>query len=712
MSELQSYVSVAETPAILSGRNHEMDLVSAEPSSRNNGFLYPCNEFSAPKVPLCFKDTEPDGASLDIVAELSAELERERQKNAELMEKICFLESQIQEREKASPSVPEQDAFCSSSTHRNSKLFKRQKTEARDEDARVIEAPPEMNPLKNHQSGDVAFNVLNQTDRIVNWMGMEETYFLNLDKNKEGESAVDCGDSDESDDDEYYDEEDSGMDDKERNGEDSSLVTSPPKHPLNLHQEFLVDGKNEDQRDHLPMDSCRVDITNIDRKDTVSIQRENSSLGMLMSSQENGDRRQGDGINCRKSPKVAFCPKEVRRIMESEELKLRNAQSHTIRKILVFAPLGIRHGCDDVYELDFNDFKILRKGEPYVSPKDPGEHVLYEHPGARRKIFYPNRQNPILCPVQILEEEKAMRPSGSSCPSYFFLCIKYGGRTRNLPQNEYVRQRMGRNKLKSFGPLVCKMALLVHIRSGSFFFKALGITLLFMAGFPDDLVRRETKYRNLDLLQKYYRSDEDAEGEELFHSCPTTCETISPIAQQPTGKPLTSPRSCGKKQTASTTKSQNPQSSSMATMTSAYTSPAQFALVGYVSVPTQSISTQPSVQSQTLTDPSPLISQAPLPYPMLPPYSANPFPPVPFWQRSNAFPSWPYPSSYGYRPLPPVINYLSPHSQPYYPTHSCYPLMPTAAEISEKRNRAVEEAEGNSDSSSSGTEEHVTPTNC
>lgn len=64
---------------------------------------------------------------------------------------------------------------------------------------------------------------------------------------------------------------------------------------------------------------------------------------------------------------------------------------------------------------------------------------------------------------------------------------------------------MGRNKLKSFGPVMCQMAMLVHIRSGSFFFKALGITLLFMAGFPDDLVQRETKYRNLDLLQKYYR---------------------------------------------------------------------------------------------------------------------------------------------------------------------------------------------------------------
>lgn len=64
------------------------------------------------------------------------------------------------------------------------------------------------------------------------------------------------------------------------------------------------------------------------------------------------------------------------------------------------------------------------------------EHVLYENPGVRRKVLYPNQQNPTLCPVQILEEEKAMRPSDPSCPSWLFLCIKYGGRTRNLPQNE------------------------------------------------------------------------------------------------------------------------------------------------------------------------------------------------------------------------------------------------------------------------------------
>lgn len=99
----------------------------------------------------------------------------------------------------------------------------------------------------------------------------------------------------------------------------------------------------------------------------------------------------------------------------------------------------------------------------------------------------------------------------------------------------YVRQRMGRNKLKSFGPLMCQMALLVHVRTGSFFFKALGITLLFMAGFSDDQVRKETKYRNLDLLRKYYRSDESAKVEQLFHPFPTFFSPASQLSSSPQG---------------------------------------------------------------------------------------------------------------------------------------------------------------------------------
>ncbi|CAM8940351.1 unnamed protein product [Rhodiola kirilowii] len=53
---------------------------------------------------------------------------------------------------------------------------------------------------------------------------------------------------------------------------------------------------------------------------------------------------------------------------------------------------------------------------------------------------------------------------------------------------------MGRNKMKSFGPTMCEMVMLVLIRK--FFFKALGVTLLFMAGFSDDKVQKETSYRS------------------------------------------------------------------------------------------------------------------------------------------------------------------------------------------------------------------------
>lgn len=41
-----------------------------------------------------------EGGSLNVIAEISAELQRERQKNAELMERIMVLEAQLQERQK------------------------------------------------------------------------------------------------------------------------------------------------------------------------------------------------------------------------------------------------------------------------------------------------------------------------------------------------------------------------------------------------------------------------------------------------------------------------------------------------------------------------------------------------------------------------------------------------------------------------------------
>ena len=45
-------------------------------------------------------DQEVQGDGVNAIAEISAELERERQRNTELMERISMLESQIQERDR------------------------------------------------------------------------------------------------------------------------------------------------------------------------------------------------------------------------------------------------------------------------------------------------------------------------------------------------------------------------------------------------------------------------------------------------------------------------------------------------------------------------------------------------------------------------------------------------------------------------------------
>ncbi|RVW46011.1 hypothetical protein CK203_068565 [Vitis vinifera] len=498
----------------------------------------------------------------------------------------------------------------------------------------------------NNDTECMPLKYTNPEDRVVNWMSMDETQFLNFEKSKDGDSAADCDDTDDSEDeDDYYEEDDIDIDIDHKYGEydnTSKASNQPKKH---LHERGIDEGI------HI---SC---------------------LGSSYGSQG--------------------------------ELTFGGASQET----------------NEDRKKDFNHFIILRKGEPYVSPKNPGEHVLYDNPGVRRKVFYPNQQNPILCPVKILEEEKAMRPSDASCPSCLFLCIKYGGRTRNLPQNEYVRQRMGRNKLKSFGPVMCQMAMLVHIRSGSFFFKALGITLLFMAGFPDDLVQRETKYRNLDLLQKYYRTDEDAEGEELFLSHPVTCDTVSPDSQQSTGKVIPA-KSKGKKQTNSTSKPHSLQKPSILQPAPSTSAPVtQFGLMGYTSIHTQAIASFQSMTSHAPADAlqisNPVVSSSgpdvsfhnQTPYPMFPPQPANAFMPMMYWPPPNTFPPCPYPTSYGYQSFPSTGNYMSVHPQPYYSQPSCNPFIPKMVEDTRKNDVASEEADSDSDSSSS-TEPKQTLASC
>ncbi|KAJ0082362.1 hypothetical protein Patl1_10026 [Pistacia atlantica] len=686
----------------------------------------------------CAIEQEVKGEStVNVIAEISAELQKERQKNAQLMERISLLEAQIQERDKESLLPDGQVCLILPTSYlkRYIRKFKRQKIETscdRTEEANVIKS--DMASKTKHERCILQVDA-NLEGRLVNWMmSMDETQFLHFDKVKDGEPAADCDDSDESE-----DEDDECYEDDETNARTDNCEPKEQLHEEDFDQGMLpclenfVAGQSEatvanvsqgtieyEIEDCKPLDSQTLrnqgDLKKHDKREVMNNGEYKAQEEMLMHKKEACHTGSASILVNKKPAKVPFCPKEVKRILESEALLLKTAQSHTIRKIIVFASLGIRHGCEDMYELDFNHFSILRKGEPFVSPKNPGEHVLYENPGVRRKVFYPNRQNPTFCPVQILEEEKAMRPSDPSCPSCLFLCIKYGGRTRNLPQNEYVRQRMGRNKLKSFGPVMCRMAMLVHVRSGSFFFKALGITLLFMAGFPDDLVQRETKYRNLDLLQKYYRTDRDAEGEELFLPYPATPDSPSSGSQQLTGKTTTT-KSKVRKQSNSASKAQNaPRSSMQQSAPPSAVPPAQFGMMGYASIQNHGIAPFQSMPSQTHAD-TPLVSNQVFPnsatnvsyrnqspYHIFPPQPANTFMPMMYWPPPSAFPPSPYPTTYGYRSFPSTANYISIHPQPYNNHPSSSPFVPKMVEGSAKNNAALEEPDSDSDNSSSSTE--------
>ncbi|KAL3519469.1 hypothetical protein ACH5RR_017618 [Cinchona calisaya] len=619
--------------------------------------------------------------SVNLMPEISAELEKEKQKNAQLMERISILEAQIKERDN-DPLVSNGQVSCHDSL---ANKFKRRKL-ATDNEKFVVEDIRTDSEMK-HNVQSMPDKYLYKKDLVVNWMGLNETEI--------GDSAANFENSDASNDQDGVKDDINGFctDYKGQGNTNQGVKENLSKQEVEGEadkQKFVSSSSSDREPTSAPLDR--------DSHESV-MEASTCTLGVEI-------KRCDNNFLQKKPPKIAFCPKEVKRILESGELLLRNAQSHTIRKIIVFASLGIRHGCEDMHELDFSHFSILRKGEPYLSPEDPGEHVLYENPGIRRKIFYPNQQNPTLCPVQILEEEKAMRPSDATCPSCLFLCIKYGGRTRNVPQYEYVRQRMGRNKLKSFGPVICQMAMLLHIRSGSFFFKALGITLLFMAGYPDDLVQKETKCRNLDLLQKYYRTDEDAEGEELFLQPLTTDTNDGRISPPLSMKTISTKLKC-KRNTDSNSKGTKDKTSIVQPAPSSSGISSRFALKGFASMQNQAITTAQSITSQppadlfSLANPLMVSTNPNFPhydhssYPLFPPHPANSFVPMMYWHPSTMFLHCPHPS------YPIAGNYTSIYPHPYYGTPN---QVPKPSKDSWKNHAAYENAKCNSNSSSSSTE--------
>lgn len=741
--------------------------VSQSPTSENLRSMLPskCNVFTG-QMPLlvpqqltptctfsttCNATLVSDGASRNQASELAevvAELERERQKNAELAGRVSSLEARLEERERHRPA-----GICSGSHSDALKQCKQQKK--MDQGNEVMTGAIKEEEGVHVLLADVK-DGCNGQDSVVRWISREEVQLQDLkrpvreDADSERDEIVesDCTDDDYSsskegeDNDNISDAEKMSMKDTERvkstrniegdvsmgaqlqhvdaNGKTSDVQTLDigDHFVMNLPGPIVVRDQGEDvksdEKRFKRRKKRRRERKKVDTLPSISVKR---GLGYEMVPY----KVPGMMSPYKKAPKTAFCPKEVKRIMESGVLTLKNAQSHTMRKIIVFASLAIRHGCEDLYDLDFNHFSVTRRGEPYVSAKDPGEHVLYDNPGIRRRIFYPNKQNPVLCPVCILDEEKSMRPIGPSCPSCLFLCIKYGGRTRNLPQNEYVRQRMGRNKLKSFGPLMCQMALLVHIRTGSFFFKALGITLLFMAGFPDEMVRKETKYCNLDLLQKYYRSDEDAEGDLLFHPYPPFYpQALMASLAVPVKVAASGIKGTGKKQPPPLLS--KPRSSQTATplylppMTAwtwqgtPFGSPTFSSVAGVGSCPHPQAgivsSSTGATGAVTSVTPTVLAVTAGTASPhMPPPYGNFPAYPLqcPLAGGYPPMPAWPCPFPAGRFPLSPYGYQQASHygSAPYY-GNPFFPFPPGATKDCDKKDNDIDDSDSDSESSSSG----------
>ncbi|KAI6704046.1 hypothetical protein NL676_013182 [Syzygium grande] len=648
-----------------------------------------------------------EGESADhIVAQISAELQRERMKNAELIERISELEAQIKEKENKS-LLQDKEGSHRKAPWQSSKESKRQKTgefDGRPENGQTF-GGKSASPV-GHDDQCVLPKYENTKDGMVSGLSMEDTRMSGFESLKEDDDADDLDNVDEAndEDDNYHVKDGTDIHNAEENSRTNNDILVKKVQVSALENSYngrtLVNAM-QDSVDTPKANLCLQeigqfqDMSKLSELEKEEVKTEGCKEQVDVHSSGYYACHAGSGSTelRRSSTEVAFCPKEVRRIVEMEALQEKNAQSHTMRKIIVFASLGIKHGCEDMYELDFNHFSIVRKGD---SLQNPGEHVLYVNPGIRKKVFYPNRQNLTLCPVQILEEEKAMRPSDQSCPSSLFLCIKYGGRTRNLPQNEYVRQRMGKKKLKSFGPLMCKMAMLVHVRSGSFFFKALGITLLFIAGFTDHLIQKETKYRSLDLLQKYYRKDEDADGEKLFleHQETTNTQAALKLDQSTTKKFSTKFKP--KRQSHAAHKPSNSERS-LGCLQSVTTSCApQFGLVGFNSIHTQAPGVDKASSSKLAinNNAGSMSFTNPTLYNVLPPHQPiNGFIPMMYW---------PPPSTYAYASLPSSASYFSlhPHScYTYPPSHSFFPNIDRGT----GKTDAVSEESGDDSKSSSSS---------
>lgn len=218
---------------------------------------------------------------------------------------------------------------------------------------------------------------------------MEDTRISGLENVKVGDDADDFDNVDEGndEDDNYHSEDGTDIHNAEENLRTSNDVLAREVHVLALENSYYgstLMNAMQDTADKPKVNLCSPEIGQVQHvsklgefgKEEVKTEGCKEHVEVHSSGYYACHAESGSTALHKSSTKVAFCPKEVRRIVELEALQEKNAQSHTMRKIIVFASLGIKHGCEDIYELDFNHFSILRKGEPFVSLQNPGVITL------------------------------------------------------------------------------------------------------------------------------------------------------------------------------------------------------------------------------------------------------------------------------------------------------------------------------------------------
>ena len=361
-------------------------------------------------------DHESKGETVNVIAQMADELQRERQRNAELMERISFLEAKLLEERVEDSQVADKlvcflsynlvtpflfplislyflilfhvlnahfllplQGSCSKTVGRSFKRLKRSKEET----GRSHHNVEKNETLMKDGTDLLSSKDTNLEDQLVSWMSMDETQFVHCEKLKECDIRVDSVDTDETDDEENYYHEGReipfDIKDWEING-NSKGANDPKQHIyLDSNSRYLENhsGAENNQtkaKEYGKIQEAKSEVEDKSEK-TKNFELYDRPPNILVSGNEVCKVGFRNVSLQKKPPKLAFCPKEVKRIIESEVLLQKNAQSHTMRKIIVFSCLGIRHGCEEIYDLDFDQFSILRKGEPFISPQNPGVSI-------------------------------------------------------------------------------------------------------------------------------------------------------------------------------------------------------------------------------------------------------------------------------------------------------------------------------------------------